>query len=182
MICSIVKRLLNLLTMTLFTTSMALFYQLSFVAAFTSDLFHIKTHSCILCIQSSTESIFHPYLKKFKNILYGSSNNFEKPNMLVVEQMWKKWNKLKFLKHCNRESFQLMMIVFRKHFNAKHKSKLIKQGYSFVPISCIPPLRQTTTTTSQLSLTNLQAVKTLPNYGEFIYNSSCFPFNITEVY
>ena len=98
-----------------------------------TDAFHIRTHVCPLCDPDT--GMFHPKLRKFEALFAG------KPNHQVVEQIWKKFNKLQFMKGMCKEKFRMMLFIFQEHTNKKLKEQRLRNGYKFVPISRLTKLR-----------------------------------------
>ena len=100
------------------------------------DKWHIKPHKSALC-QNDKQGLFHPYLKKFKNILFGNAT----ANDQVVEQNWKTINKLKFAKNMRARKFKFFLYDFRKRHNNKNWRRLLKQGFEFIPITDVSKIR-----------------------------------------
>ena len=120
------------------------------------DKWHVKPHKNALC-QNDEGGLFHPYLPKFKNILYGNV----KTNDQVVEQNWKIINKLKFAKNMRARKFKFLLYDFRKRHNKKNWKRLLQKGYSFVPISNVSTIR---------NLENIET--TLPTTEQLISSSN----------
>lgn len=139
MTCSIVRRLLSLLSKKQLDHNMAKFYNFDILSRMVSDLFHILKHQCSLCTPDDGCGLFHPYLSKFKDIL--KPHKQDKINLLVCEQLWRKWNKLHWLKLSNKAHFECTLSRFQNHINEGIFKKLEKDGYVFQSMQSISRLR-----------------------------------------
>ena len=140
MICVIAKRLQTLYKENILSNAQKHFYSINFVSAWLADLWHIFSHTCQYCVLTSATCLFHPFLKKFSNDLL--DENEKRANLNVVEQRWVKFNKMRFMKQENRQSYGLDLLLFRKYQNERRKSELIKQGYQFKPIQTLSHLKK----------------------------------------
>eukprot|EP01083_Nonionella_stella_P065156 170479_1 len=102
------------------------------------DSFHVSTHKLWIC---TLTGFLHPYLDKFKNILWAFDKKRKKKNDSVAEQLWAKTNKLRFATKMKQSSFGLLLYMFRIRHNKRNTKKLLKQGFTFVPISHVTKIR-----------------------------------------
>lgn len=162
MACNIFKRVLTLLNDTNITHELKKFYNFDFLARLCTDLFHILKHNCVLCSEETGKGLFHPNLAKFDNIL---RKNGKKVNLLVVEQLWRKFNKLHFLNISNKALFEMTLSRFQTYINDKIKTQLQSQGFKFIELShfhCLRYLHLPPFTISQRPVQDdLQAIRTL---------------------
>ena len=134
MMCTIHGRLKTLLAADdILTEEERIFWSEEWQRRLFTDLFHISTHVCPLC--HSETGMFHPGLAKFSVIFAG------KPNHQVVEHMWKKFNKLQYMKGMCKEKFRMMLFIFQDHTNKQNRAQRLKNGYHFESVSKIRKLR-----------------------------------------
>lgn len=122
------------------------------------DIWHICTHKNRLCQQNHQTGIFHPKLDKFRNILHNIDSNM-KINHQVVEQFWKSLNQYKYLRSLSAEKFQFFLLLKREYHNRQRIIQLKNEGWSFIDINNINPLRQ---------YQDLNVSQTLPELSELI--------------
>ena len=176
MACSVFKRILTLLNDPNIDIGIKKFYNFDILARLCTDLFHMLNHKCDLCNKESGKGLFHPHLPKFNKILNKAG---AKVNLLVVEQLWRKWNKLHFLNLSTKVLFEVTLARFQIHVNKKIKDKLQSDGYTFVDLSqfnCLrylhlPPF----TISNQPTVCDLQAIQRLSFHK--VSNLTCITFN-----
>eukprot|EP01084_Bolivina_argentea_P103285 185027_1 len=100
------------------------------------DTFHVTTHVNKLC--QKIGGLFHPYLRKFKGILYGLT---VKNNDPTQEQEWRDTNRIRFAKNLKRSNSAIFWYAYRKRHNKRNIANLRKKGYSFRPISQVSKVR-----------------------------------------
>ena len=131
------------------------------------DKWHVLTHTNDLC-QNEKGGLLHPFLPKFKNILFGT----EKTNDQIVEQTWKIINKLTFAKNMRARKFKFLLYDFKKEHNKKNWKRLLKQGYTFIPIEEIQKIRDLSTldltlpSTEELIQNQLHQTLLLPHFSK----------------
>lgn len=99
--------------------------------------------------EAECELLFNPKSNKFKNILWSiqssshprNDGNKNHCNGEIVEQKWRPWNKLFFVQTMNRRTFNLTMLMFQDYNNEKLFSKLSRQGFKWIPIDMVQPIR-----------------------------------------
>ena len=162
MACSVFRRLTTLLNDPQIDIEMKKFYNFDILARLCTDLFHVLNHKCELCDAQNGKGLFHPHLTKFNKIL---NKGGKKVNLLVVEQLWRKWNKLHFLKLSSKQLFEVTLVRFQIHVNRKIKQHLESQGYTFVSLSVFNCLRYLHlppfTISNKPQIVDLQTIQTL---------------------
>lgn len=163
MCCSIFKRLLTLISDKHLHRDMEKFFNFDILSRMCGDLFHILKHKCDLCSDIDGTGLFHPYLAKYKDIL--KPHKKDKVNLIVCEQLWRKWNKLHWLKVSNKSHYECTLIRFQRLINSQLFNKLKKEGYIFESLKSIYPLRSISLPPWRISqqpiIKDLQCVKTL---------------------
>ena len=119
--CGIYLRLKTLFDKNLLSTEEKIFWS-SFVTYFFIDKLHIKCHVNPICTLSD-KGLFHPYLNKFKGILYDTGC---KVNDQIAEQMWGILiNKFKFIfKSLSMKKAILLSFLLREWVNHEKKQVL----------------------------------------------------------
>lgn len=125
------------------------------------DIWHISTHKNNLCQPDQKTGIFHPKLKKFRNVLHNIDSNM-KINHQVVEQFWKLLNQYRYTRSLSAEKFQFFLLLKREYHNEQRIIQLENEGWKFIDINNISPLRQ---------YKDLKVSPTLPQIKELITNN-----------
>ena len=105
------------------------------------DIFHISTHVDDLC-KNINNGLFHPKLKKFKNIFKDDELLKRKRiNDQIVEQFWSTFNKYTYMRALSREKFKFFLYLKREQHNLHRIEALSKKGYIFIDIDDTTTLR-----------------------------------------
>ena len=84
--------------------------------------------------------LFHPNNNtKFKSIF--TLNQLRDLNDQVVEHIWRKLNRMSWIRSLNKHKFKLRLIVFEDYHNDTRVNELINDGYHFVSIDKFVKLR-----------------------------------------
>eukprot|EP01084_Bolivina_argentea_P167751 291067_1 len=121
------------------------------------DRWHVLGHVAVLC--QVIGGLFHPFCEKFKGILYGHG---QKNNDQVAEQNWVGTNKLTFIKNMNKREFKTFLVLYKVKINKRTTRRLLKQKYTFIPISKVKKIR------------NLTEIKTILPTTEELLTLSCY--------
>ena len=137
MMCRIYYHLKTLLQEDRLSAKYATFWSSLMERAFI-DIWHIFTHTDFLC---SEQGIFHPKLKKFRNILYNISQTIDRINDIIAEQFWSTMNATSQLMSMGKETFLLFLLEKKSYHNQIQMKELQKQGWKFIPIKWCTKLR-----------------------------------------
>ena len=147
--CGLCKRIISMGKQGLLTSDQIFFWTKMMAAAF-SDGFHIQKHICELCHMKYTETvILNGECKKFDNIFRNpqylkmekKKNTYTKVNDEIVEQYWRYFNAMRFMKRASSRTFKWLLFLKRRLINKNRKQTLIKKGYEFVDIQEFTKLR-----------------------------------------
>ena len=175
MSCMLIKRILSLFANNIISTLFCAFYAAEFLARFASDIWHVSSHVCPLCVIGSPNCVVNPKLQKFNNILRHNDKNI---NMLTVEQLWPNWNKLKFIHAMNKSHIIFLLFLFREHHNKKVKKHIEAMGYTFIDITSFKPIR---TLQNQSQMTNKTVTLTDVKHASQNIAGSSFLSNIHAI-
>lgn len=135
MACKLLERIISLIKSKKLSHDQKKVYTSEFLSRMWIDKMHIQSHKCQkYCSNDSKVGLVHPGLPKFQNVL-------SKVNGQIVEQTWKKTNRLQFMKKQSKEHYRLLLLEYKDFHNEQTRLRLENDGFSFVSIDEIQPIR-----------------------------------------